>query len=275
MIVFRHLLSVFTFLFVLLFFALENNAQNSGLKIYVSPSGNDNAPGTREQPLSTLSGALEKLAEIKTSLPVTGTVEIMVAEGKYFITEPLVFHPEVSGTPGAPVVIKAAEGAAPVFCGGKKIEGFEKVSEQLWRARIPEVAKYGWSFEQLYVNRRRAIRAKSPNSGFYLLKGVSEKVLVRGGGSAPELAVQKLELFPDGMDEVGSFTNEDTENAVVTFYHKWDNTRKRIFGFEKDSSALYIAGKGLKPWNTLDNKTRYTLENYRAALDTCGEWYLD
>lgn len=275
MIVFRHLLSIFTFLFVSLFFVLENNAQGSGLKIYVSPSGNDNAPGTREQPLSTLSGALEKLAEIKTSLPETGTVEIIVAEGKYFITEPLVFHPGVSGTPGAPVVIKAAEGSAPVFCGGKKIEGFEKVSEQLWRARIPEVAEFGWDFGQLYVNGRRAIRAKSPNSGFYYLKGVSETVLIGGGGRAPELAVQKLKLFSDGSEQVASFSQDDYDKAVIVFSHKWDNTRKRILGFENDSSAVFIAGGGMKPWNSFDTNTRYIIENYRAALDTCGEWYLD
>jgi hypothetical protein len=92
--------------FFFVFLSFFTAAQPGGLKIYVSPSGNDNAPGTREQPLATLSGALEKLAEIKMSLPETGSVEIIVAEGKYFMSEPLIFHPEVSGTPGAPVVIK-------------------------------------------------------------------------------------------------------------------------------------------------------------------------
>ncbi len=271
-------LNLFFFHLIFLVFILFSTgivAQPPGLKIYVSPSGNDNAPGTREQPLSTLTGALEKLKELKREESQPTPVEVIVADGTYYLNEPLRFNPAMSGSPVSPVVIKAEDGAHPLFCGGKKIGGFEKVTEQLWRAKVPEVIHYGWSFEQLYVNGRRAVRAQSPNSGFYLLKGVSENILINGGGRAPKLAVQKLELFPDGLGEVGSFTKEDVENAVVTFYHKWDNTRKRIFGFEKDSSALYIAGKGLKPWNTLDNNTRYTLENFRAALDTCGEWYLD
>jgi len=268
---FKRFFLISSFVLVTLFIS----AQSPGLKIYVSPSGDDSASGSKEQPLASLNGALEKVKQARISTMAEGPVEIRISDGVYWISEPLLIGTENSGSEKSPVIVKAEEGARPVFCGGKKIEGFEKVSEQLWRARIPEVAEFGWDFEQLYVNGRRAVRAKSPNSGFYLLKSVSENVLVNGSGRAPELAVQKLELFPDGLGEVDLFTKEDAENAVVTFYHKWDNTRKRILGFEKDSSAVYVAGKGLKPWNTLDNKTRYTLENYQAALDTCGEWYLD
>lgn len=31
----------------------------------------------------------------------------------------------------------------------------------------------------------------------------------------------------------------------------------------------------MKSWNSLDKKTRYTVENFKAALDTVGEWYLE
>ena len=268
---FKRFFLISSFVLVSLFIS----AQSPGLKIYVSPSGDDSAAGSKEQPLASLNGALEKVKQARISTMAEGPVEIRISDGVYWISEPLLIGTENSGSEKSPVIVKAEEGARPVFCGGKKIEGFEKVSEQLWQAKIPEVAQYGWNFEQLYVNGRRAVRAQSPNSGFYSLKSVSETVLVNGGGRAPELAVQKLGLFADGIEEMESFSKEDYESGVITFYHKWDNTRKRIFGFEKDSSAVYISGKGVKPWNSLDNKTRYTIENYRAALDTCGEWYLD
>ena len=261
--------------FIFIFLSFCTVAQSAGLIIYVAPSGNDNAPGTLERPLATPGRALEKLAETVAAGRGTEPVEVIVADGIYYLDEPLRFVPTMSGSPGAPVVIKAEEGAHPVFCGGRKIEGFEKVSETLWRVKIPETVKYGWRFEQLYVNGRRAVRAQSPNTGFYRLKSVTETVLVRGNGRAPELAVQRLEVFPDGAEEFGEFTHDDIEDAIVTFYHKWDNTRKPVLGFHKDSMALFIGGKGLKPWNTLDAKTRYTIGNYQAALDTCGEWFLD
>jgi hypothetical protein len=31
----------------------------------------------------------------------------------------------------------------------------------------------------------------------------------------------------------------------------------------------------MKPWNPLNNKTRYIVENFRSALDNPGEWFLD
>jgi hypothetical protein len=250
-------------------------AQSAGIKIYVAVSGNDSNPGTREKPLASLNGALFRLQMLKKTQALTSPVEIIIGNGEYFMTEPCLFKPENSGTIYAPVVFKAEEGASPVFYGGKEIKGFEKVSATVWRAKIPEVTEYDWNFGQLYVNGTRAVRAKSPNKGFYFLKGVSETILNKGNGRFPELAVQKLVLFPDGEACLASLMNDDLNHAVITFYHKWDNTRKRMTGYEPDSSTVFTVGQGMKPWNSLDNKTRYTLENYKAALDTCGEWYLD
>ena len=250
-------------------------AQSSGLKIHVSVSGNDSNPGTKEFPLASLKGAVSKVQVLPKDQKSEGPVEIIIGDGSYFMTEPLVLGPDNSGTEYSPLVFKAETGAHPVFYGGKCISGFEKVSENLWKARIPEVAETGWYFEQLYVNGKRAIRAKSPNKGFYYLKDASEIIVEKGKGRSAYLAVQKFKLFQEGINEISAFSASDFEDAVVTLYHKWDNTRKRITGFNPDSMVIFTVGQGVKPWNTPDRKTRYTIENFKAALDTCGEWYLD
>ena len=264
-----------SFLFFSLFFLFSMEVQAKSLKIYVSATGDDTNPGTKALPMASLSGAVSTLRIMNNDQNQQDPAQIIIGQGTYFLTEPLILRPGDSGSDDAPVVFLPEEGAHPVFIGGKRITGFEKISETLWRAKIPEVAEFGWSFEQLYVNGRRAVRAKSPNKGFYFLKDVSETVLERGTGRAPGLAAQKLALFPDGAAQVSSLSKRDFDHAVITLYHKWDNTRKRIIGFEPDSSAIFTVGQGMKPWNTPDKKTRYTLENYQAALDTCGEWYLD
>ncbi len=271
----NHRLVILFTAFLVFFFVAENEIQAAGTKIYVSKAGNDTNSGTKELPLASLKGAVSKLQILRNSQTFDGPVEVIIGNGEYFMTEPVVLNSGDSGSENSPVIFKAEEGAHPVFYGGKKIHGFEKLSETLWRAKIPEVTEYGWCFEQLYVYGKRAVRAKSPNSGFYSLKDVSETILDKGKGRAPELAVQRLKLFADGAEKVALFTNEDFSNAVITFYHNWDNTRKHILGFEKDSSAIFTAGEGMKPWNSLNKKTRYSLENYKAALDTCGEWFLD
>ena len=31
----------------------------------------------------------------------------------------------------------------------------------------------------------------------------------------------------------------------------------------------------MKPWNPINSKSRYLVENFKAALDARGEWFLD
>ena len=114
--------------------------------------------------------------------------------------------------------------------------------KRLWRIFVPQVAWYDSYFDQLYVNDRRAVRARTPNTGFYRVKKVTESVLVKGNGLLPQLAVQEIELDSAGADCIRNFTAEDYQDAVVTFYHKWDNTMKHIAGFD-DSTRFNSYGR--------------------------------
>jgi len=172
----RKIITAVNALLILLFFFTESELQATGIKIYVSKFGVDTNSGTKESPLASLGGAVSKLRSLRNMQTFDAPVEVIIGEGEYFLTEPIVLKSDDSGTANSPVIFKAEEDKHPVFYGGKKIQGFEKISEMLWRAKIPEVCEYGWCFEQLYVNGKRAVRAKSPNNGFYSLKDVSETV---------------------------------------------------------------------------------------------------
>lgn len=244
-------------------------------KIYLSPSGNDNNPGTLERPLASLGKAHERSLELRKVNSGTEPIEVIAIGGEYQMREPLFLTNEDSGTPSAPLIFKAEEGSIAVFTGGVKIQGFERVNSKLWKAFIPEVARYGWYFEQFFVNGRRAVRARTPNEGFYFIKNVAETVVEKGTGRSPELAVQKIFLDSTDTELFNSFSERDFRDAVITFYHKWDNTRKHIYEFDRSQSAIYTIGSGMKPWNLLDSKTRYFVENYKEALDAPGEWFLE
>jgi parallel beta-helix repeat protein len=247
----------------------------SAREIYISTSGNNHNPGTKIQPLANLEGARDLIRQLRESGNLSEEVRVIVSNGMYFMTEPLLLTDQDSGTETFPVIYGAEEGANPVFIGGIPIKNWGKVTNKIWKAKVQEVSRFGFYFEQLYVNGQRATRAKSPNQGFYFLKEVDEIVASKGNGRIPEMAVQKLKVFPEAATDLTKFTKTDFDDAVLTLYHKWDNTRKRISSFDADSSTIFIAGKGMKPWNSLDKKTRYTIENFKAALDTTGEWYLD
>ena len=242
--------------------------------IFISPHGDDKNPGTREQPLATLTGARDNIRSSRLN-GIKEPVNVIVMEGTYFMTEPLLLDATDTSEPGSAITFKAAAGAHPLFVGGKEIKGWTKVTDKLWKTHIAEVQQFGWKFEQLYVNGKRAVRAKTPNNGFFFLKDVKETVLVKGNGRSPVFATQRLNLYPNDVAHLNGLLKTDYSDAVLTLYHRWDNTRKRIATFDSDSAFMYIAGEGMKPWNTLDKLTRYTVENYRAALDTCGEWFLE
>lgn len=246
----------------------------SAKEIFVSPKGNDQNPGTNDKPLASLNGARDLIRHLRAEENLKEEVRVIVAGGTYFMNETLVLNEFDSGSKDAPIIFTSEAGEKPEFIGGLQINNWIKVSEKLWKTNVKDVQKYDWYFEQLYVNGRRATRAKSPNNGFYYLNKVSETNIDKSTGRQARMAVQKLGLFPEAAAELAKFTRIDFENAVITLYHKWDNTRKRISAFSKDSSAIFTAGTGMKPWNQLDKKTRYQIENYAAALDTCGEWYL-
>jgi len=247
----------------------------SGQVVYLSPAGNDSNPGTREKPLATLNGARDKIREYRKSNMADQPHEIIALEGEYFMFQPLILAAIDGGTKANPLVLKAEEGKKVIFSGGSELARFEKVNEKLWRTFIPQVAYYDYYFEQLYVNGRRAVRAKTPNDGFFRVKNVTETILEKGEGRSPELAVQKIELDSTDTSGFEQFSEQDFQDALMIFYHNWDNTRKRVLGFSKQIPSVYTAGEGMKPWNPINNKSRYLVENYRAALDAPGEWFLD
>jgi parallel beta-helix repeat protein len=247
----------------------------SARDFFVAPNGSEQNPGTKIQPLASLNGARDLIRQLRSQGKLNEEIRVIVSNGIYFMTEPLLLTDQDSGTETFPLIYRAEEGANPVFIGGIPIRNWEKVTDKVWKAKVQEVSRFGFYFEQLYVNGQRATRAKSPNQGFYFLKGVDETVVSKGNGRVPEVAVQKLKVFPETAADFAKFSKTDFDDAVLTLYHKWDNTRKRVSGFDADSSVVFTTGKGMKPWNSLDKQTRYTVENFKAALDTVGEWYVE
>src|SRR5436305_1961975 len=110
-------------------------------------------------PISTLAAARDKLRELRRAgdrSPMTVTVR----GGTYFLDEPLVLTPEDSG-----VTYAAAPGERAVISGGRRITGWTK------KSGAPATASADFEFHQLFVGGRRAIRARTPNQGYYRVDG--------------------------------------------------------------------------------------------------------
>lgn len=248
----------------------------AGAEFWVAPEGSDDNAGNKAAPFATLQRARDAIRRLKTDGPLDGPARVIVADGRYQLTEPLVLEPEDTGTSQAPITYEAAPGAEPVFCGGRAIDGWKKGEGELWTTQVPEVADGQWYFEQLFVDGRRAIRARAPNEFYFYMQNVREEVIEMGGSPRrPRKARQIVTMRPEDFKILADLEPDELRDVNMMVYHKWDNTRRFIDRLAPDNHALITSGAGMKSWNKWHSNTRYHLENFRAALDAPGEWFLD
>ncbi len=243
---------------------------------FVAPTGNDQAPGTSERPFATLHRAQQAVREARTLQPDRGAV-VTVRAGRYELTQPLEFGPQDSGASAdQPVRYQAEAGADVVLSGGTRLTRWEAdpATPGLWRTRIAtpsDEAPASWRFEQLWVNGRRAIRARTPNHWeFHRLLGVTEDDVP--AQNAPRRHV--FRVSPAQLAPLRSLSEADLRDVQILAFHKWDTTREWLRAAQPDDGTFETLGGRMKPWNPMAAGTLYFLENHRSFLDAPGEWFL-
>jgi len=258
-------------------------AAAQGVTFYVAANGNDGWSGRQERPnaagtdgpLASLTGARNAIRRLRAGGAGAGqAVTVVVGEGHYALAGPLVLEPQDSGTADAPVTYTAAPGAKPVFSGGRRISGFRIGGDGLWRAAIPQVRAGAWYFEQLWVDGRRAVRARSPNKFYYYVQNVVEQKLAAGQGRGGARARQVFTMRREDIEPLLALDKRQLADVTIKFYHKWDNTTRFVDAVDPASNSLISDGGPMKSWNPLRRNSRYHIENFRSALDAAGEWFL-
>jgi len=230
------------------------------------------APGG---PLPSLEAARDAIRRLKVQQGLRQPTRVVVADGLYSLKRPLVFTPEDSGTPACPIVYEAETGAKPVLTGGRRITGFTAGPDGLWTARVPEAAAGNWYFEQLWVNGRRAIRARSPNRfTFHTRRKVTYGIDPLTGKQA-SLTSRAFIARPEDVEPLLAIPGERLPDVTLVAYHSWAVSVLRVAHVGPATSQLTTTGPclwGFMRWRPVQ---RYHLENFRAALDAPGEWFLD
>jgi hypothetical protein len=258
------------------------------MDLFVSPGGNDgwsgrsaraNA-GKTDGPLASLAGARDAIRKIRGGNAPAEPIRVLVGDGRYAMAGPLVLTPEDGGTDKAPVSYEAAPGARPLFSGGRPITGFRPDRDGIWAAKVPDADGAPWRFEQLFVNGRRAVRARTPNKSLFRLVDVKEEALEAGprdakGRSRPKQARLTGILRPEDFKAaLEGLSADEIRDAQVLVYHNWDNTRRFLESTDPATNALVTVGEGMKPWNPWRKGSTCLIENVRRALDSPGEWFL-
>src|SRR5579859_1755321 len=105
--------SFFVFLGCILLITLAGHTAPQGRSLYVSPEGDDQNPGTHNQPVRTLQHARDLVRAMNQKMG--SDITVYLSEGVYRLTEPLTLEPGDSGSNGHAVVYTAAPGAKPVI----------------------------------------------------------------------------------------------------------------------------------------------------------------
>lgn len=213
-----------------------------------------------------LPAALELLKKGRAEHPEQA-VDLVLADGSHRLSQPLVLGPEHSGSEQAPVRWLAAPEAHPVISGGVPIRGFKKTPDGNWEVKVSGIG----GFEQLWVNGRRAIRARFPERGFIKAKQVTEERL---DGPDGKRARQTVTFAPEELRGLQGLSERELQQVQFLAYHKWDNTRRFLESADLKTGKLTVVGQPMKPWNKWDQKTGIVLENVRSDLDQPGEWFL-
>lgn len=267
----------FSFLIIISFIFC---ASGYAMIFHVATSGNDqwsgkfptpNEAGT-DGPLASLEGARDKIRQLKQNGLLKGPVDVIVHGGVYNVNEPIVFEGQDSGTEQFPITYRAAAGSHPVFRGARTISGFKKYRGGLWSCSAVGVGKERDRFNELFANGVRLMRAKSPNTSYYYMQPVP-KILGKSG-------VAKFKNFdtiyaaPADMAQLLKLNQQELHDIVVTIYHSWAVSKLRVAKIDASSNTIRLNGRSSWPIQWLGVKQRYILENYFAALDSPGEWFL-
>jgi len=248
--------------------------------LYVSADGNDAWSGRltkadrggNDGPLASLNGARDEIRKIKRRVGMTASIRVIVMGGEYSLKEPFLLTAADSGTAKYPITYEGAGGGEAVFSGGREIKGFKRGADGVWSVRVPEAGSGGWYFEQLWVNGRRAVRARTPNKFYYYMLNVRQEKLESGAGRAGASMRQTVTVRPGDIELLRGLGKKELGDVVMRVYHKWDNTTRFIDGL--GDNTIVTDGKQMKSWNPWRKNTRFHLENFKGALDAAGEWFL-
>ena len=237
-----------------------SNADTLDKTFYVDVvNGSSDGDGTKEKPFKTISQAKEYIKERNASF--RGDLYVKIGGGEY--CEVLKFTADDKLVNGGITYYQAAENEVPVISGGTEISGWTLHDSEkgIYKAKITDVD----NFRQLYIDGRRAVRAKSTDSmgikGYNETLCVTDNTDIAGWNNINDVEVNFAAMWTHPILTVTSASVEDGKT-----YLKLNQTGYNAVNKDNLSTAIYSAGIQREAWY---------VENAYELLDECGEWYFD
>ena len=196
--------------------------------------------------------------------------------GTYAFHEPVFIRPEDSGTKESPTIIRSVGDEKVILSGGISINGWKKQGK-VWVADVPAFNGRPLDFRQLWVNGKKAVRARDVEDFEKMNRicSVDEKNEIL---YVPAVSIRRL------IDNKG---NLKAKYAEMVLHQMWcvANLRIRSVEVQGDSAAIRFHQPESRiqfehPWprpmvTTDGHNSAFYLTNARELQDVPGEWYHD
>lgn len=231
------------------------------------------AADIRVAPGSSLNTALREARELRrlNDPSVNEGINIILEAGTHYLYEHLFIRPEDSGTSDSPTIIRGADNAKVIISGGQPITNWRKHKGNIWVADVPLYNGRPLDFRQLWVNGRKAIRARDVSDFekmYRIINNDPENEILW----VPAPAIKKILKSP---------------YPEMVLHEMWCIANLRIKSIEVhgDSAAIRFHNPESRiqfehPWprpmvtNNGRNSAFY-LTNAYELMDEPGEWYHD
>ena len=201
-----------------------------------------------------------------TAAPCFGTEVVRLPPGDTVLVETRRLGPEASGR-----IYRGADDGSTRLTGAVPLVGWKDRGDGVWSVKAPSAADGTPLYtETLFVNGRRATRARFPDAGYF--SPVETPVQVEAGDS-PTGFRQRVRLPPDAAALFADLPSGDLPFAQLVVHVKWDVARYPLESFA--DGVVTVAGREMKSWNVWSADDLYSFENVRSAFDAPGEWFYD
>ncbi|NLC72083.1 MAG: right-handed parallel beta-helix repeat-containing protein [Desulfuromonadaceae bacterium] len=253
------------------------------LSYHVSPLGDDNNPGTESRPFRTIEKARRAVRE--TNRTMSGDISVYLHGGVYVLPATLRFDADDSGFNGFKVIYRAFPGERPVLSGGRPITGWRSVGEGIYKAQVGAMR-----FRQLYVNGRRAVRARTPNEGnYYRIRewnSEERKIGIAGDQIGNWERLHEVEFVHQkimciNFMRIDSFSS--SWSGILKEQVKKVLNRTGVFSYPSAAGMAYVVPAEPERTRTFQDQVfpygaagqAFHFENAYEFLDVEGEWYLN
>lgn len=236
---------------------------------YVAPNGNDawsgklaepNARGS-DGPFATPARARDAIRAMDPDERVAHPMEVLLRGGTYYLSEPLTFEPQDSGTFACPITYAAYPGEKPALSGGQRIDAkWRPYQGSVMVCDVPGARDHGWVFRRLAVNGAAKRRARLPKVDYYRIEAPANEAAFK---------------YREG--DIQRFHNlKDVEVVVM---HSWNESRLIVQSLDEAERVVTFTGGPERShyfgWGGVHGMNRYYIENAREGLAAPGDWYLD